>query len=444
MRSTLQPQLSFIAPLTNNDRLAELQEIDKALDANPEVVEFVHKDLVRDIDPSKGRAGLAAETVLRVLILKQTYDFTYEDLEFYLGQTPAFRWFCRLDCDQRPKKSPLQRDIKKLQPETLQAVCYQIARYAIEHGVETGRKVRSDCTGVETMIHAPTDSSLLADSVRVLTRTLLEARKISTRIAFCDHTLRANRRAKAIEYARGKERRRSLYRDLLKVTEKTVGYAERAIEELETTVHRKAGNLAAKLRHYVDLARKVISQARRRVIDGESVPVADKIVSIFEPHTDIIIKSRRETIYGHKLCLTAGASGLILDADVLEGNPADSTLTVEMMKRLKETYDKVPRQATFDGAFSSIDNLVELKALGIKDAVFQKSRGIEIEDMASSKRVYKRLRNFRAGIEATISFLKRSFALSRCTWRGLASFKSYVFSSILSANLLIIARHALR
>ena len=343
-----------------------------------------------------------------------------------------------------PEKITLQRDIKKLQPETLQAVCYEIARYAMEHGVETGRKVRTDCTGVETMIHAPTDSSLLADSVRVLTRTLLEARELSARIALRDHTRRANRRAKAIEYARGKERRKLLYRDLLKVTEKTVGYAERAIDELKTTVHRKAEQLAAKLCHCVGLARKVISQASRRVIDGESVPVADKIVSIFEPHTDIIVKSRRETIYGHKLCLTAGASGLILDAEVLEGNPADSTLTVEMMKRLKETYDKVPRQATFDGAFSSIDNLVALKALGVKDAVFQKSRGIEIEDMASSKRVYKRLRNFRAGIEATISFLKRSFALSRCTWRGLASFKSYVFSSILSANLLIIARHALR
>ena len=444
MRPALQPQLSFIAPLTNNDRLAELQEIDKALDANPQIVELVHEDLVRDVDPSKGRTGMATETVLRILVLKQTYDFTYEDLEFYLGQMPVFRWFCRLDCDQRPKKSPMQRDIKKLQPETLQTVCYEIARHAMEQGIETGRKVRTDCTGVETMIHAPTDSSLLADSVRVLTRTLSEARNRFGCITLRDHTRRANRRAKAIEYARGKERRKPLYRDLLKVTEKTVGYANQAIKKLKTIVHRKAEQLAAKLVHYVDLASKVISQARRRVIDGESVPVADKIVSIFEPHTDIIIKNRRETIYGHKLCLTAGASGLILDAAILDGNPADSTLTVEMMERLKETYGKIPRQATFDGAFSSIDNLAAVKALGVKDVVFQKSRGIEIEDMASSQRVYKRLRNFRAGIEATISFLKRSFALSRCTWRGLDSFRSYVWGSILSANLLIVARHALR
>ena len=443
MRRALQPQLSFTAPLTHNDRLAELQQIDKILDENPHLVELVYADLVRDIDPNKGRTGLAAETVLRILILKQTYDFTYEDLEFYLGDSPTLRWFCRLDCTELPKKSPMQRDIKKLQPETLKAAACAVVRYAMEQGIENGRKVRSDCTAVETMIHQPTDSSLLADCVRVLTRLLIAANKSTAQVAFSNHTRRANRRAKAIEYARGRGRRKRLYRDLLKITGKTVGYAERAIPVLITIGDENAKALSELLLHYVDLTKQVLWQTRRRVIDGESVPVQDKLVSIFEPHTDIIIKSRRETLYGHKLCLTAGASGLILDGDILDGNPADSTLTVQMIEQLKEMYGKIPRQATFDGAFSSIDNLVAIKEIGVQDVVFQKSRGIEIEDMAKSKRVYKKLRNFRAGIEATISFLKRSFALSRCTWRSLASFKSYVWSSIFSANLLIVARHAL-
>ncbi|MCG8423549.1 MAG: transposase, partial [Proteobacteria bacterium] len=229
MRRALQPQLSFTAPLTHNDRLAELQQIDKILDENPHLVELVYADLVRDIDPKKGRTGLAAETVLRILILKQTYDFTYEDLEFYLGDSPTLRWFCRLDCTELPKKSPMQRDIKKLQPETLKAAACAVVRYAMEQGIENGRKVRSDCTAVETMIHQPTDSSLLADCVRVLTRLLIAANKSTAQVAFSNHTRRANRRAKAIEYARGRGRRKRLYRDLLKITGKTVGYAERAI-----------------------------------------------------------------------------------------------------------------------------------------------------------------------------------------------------------------------
>ena len=171
------------------------------------------------------------------------------------------------------------------------------------------------------------------------------------------------------------------------------------------------------------------------------VPSREKVVSIFESHTDIIVKSRREVEYGHKVCLTTGKSSMILDCMILEGNPADSTLATEMIRRHREIFDVVPLAVAFDGGFASKDNLVEAKAMGVGAVAFSKRRGIEIREMVPESWVYKRLRDFRAGIEGCISYLKRCFGWTRSSWEGFASFKSYVWGSILSANLLILARH---
>jgi IS5 family transposase len=141
--------------------------------------------------------------------------------------------------------------------------------------------------------------------------------------------------------------------------------------------------------------------------------------------------------------LATGASGLVLDCRIEDGNPADATLAVEMVERQHDIFNRVPRQVAFDGGFASKANLAHLKELGVQDVMFSKKRGLQVEDMARSQGVYRGLRRFRAGIEAGISFLKRCFGLDRCTWRGLASFKAYTWASIVSANLLMLARHAL-
>jgi len=252
-----------------------------------------------------------------------------------------------------------------------------------------------------------------------------------------------------IMYAKTNKKRRKLYDDLLKVTSVTVRSAERVAEALGQCrglgplEHASVQGLADELRHYAALAHKVLNQTQRRLWLGEQVPAKDKIVSIFEPHTDIIIKDRRDVLYGHKLCLATGASGLVLDCRIEDGNPADATLAVEMVERQHDIFDRVPRQVAFDGGFASKANLAQLKELGVQDVMFSKKRGLEVQDMAKSPGVYRGLRRFRAGIEAGISFLKRCFGLDRCTWRGLASFKTYTWASIVSANLLMLARHAL-
>jgi transposase, IS5 family len=197
------------------------------------------------------------------------------------------------------------------------------------------------------------------------------------------------------------------------------------------------------IKHYGDLARQVYDQTYRRVIQGESVPAEQKVLSIFEDHTDIIIKDRREKHYGHKICLTGGASNLILDCVILEGNPADSELVEQMLDRQNQVYGRYPLKVALDGGFASKDNLAVAKTKGVKDVCFAKKRGLEETDTCRSHYVYKKLRQFRAGIESGISWLKRSFGLTRCTWKGFRSFKSYVLSSVVAANLLTIARKQL-
>lgn len=423
------------------------------LDAIPEAAELVGADLARRgdklIDTTKGREGMTAEQVLRAFVVKQMNGYSYEELAFHLADSSTYRSFCRFGIAEKPPtKSRLQKNIKRVRAETWAEINRKLVLYAAVNGVETGRKVRTDCTVVESNIHAPTDSSLLWDCVRVLVRLQGEAHKYF-RLTFNDHSRRAKRRAMAILNARSNEQRLPPYRDLLKVTDKTLKSAERIAGELDQTEPAdiidllRAEALAQELRRYIELTKRVISQTRRRVLQGESVPATEKLVSIFEPHTDIIVKDRRETLYGHKICLTTGASGLVTDVVIEEGNPADATLAVKMIERQRQIYDRVPRQASFDGGFTSRANLVAIKELGVEDVAFSKSRGLSIGEMVKSTWVYRRLRDFRAGVEGTISFLKRVFGLDCCTWSGFASFKSYVCGSVLACNLLLVARHLL-
>jgi IS5 family transposase len=198
--------------------------------------------------------------------------------------------------------------------------------------------------------------------------------------------------------------------------------------------------LYSDLEHYAGLAEKVIDQTKRRILSGQTVPAREKVVSIFEEHTDIIVKDRRDTIYGHKICLTGGASNLILDCVIAQGNPADTDPAIPMLDRQKQIYGRYPLKVCFDGGFASKGNLKLVKERKIKDVCFAKKRGLKETDMCRSEYVYHGLRRFRAGIESGISWLKRCMGLTRCTWKGWNAFKSYVWSSIVAANLLTIAR----
>lgn len=227
-------------------------------------------------------------------------------------------------------------------------------------------------------------------------------------------------------------------RDLIDATQATMASLRSLALHLGSSIESAAWRL--EVEHYLSLIERVIDQSRRRVFAGERVPTADKLVSLFEPHAEIIVKGGRDVQYGHKLNFSTGKSGMILDVVIEDGNPADAARFLPMLERHVAMYGEPPRQSAADGGFASRDNLKQAKAIGVRDVAFHKKCGLRIEDMAKSKWVYRQLRNFRAGIEAGISCLKRAYGLTRCTWRGIEHFKSYVWSSIVANNLAIFAR----
>jgi IS5 family transposase len=442
MREKSKKQLPLMNPTIDHPQARELDCISKILDQHTTIVDLVHQDLCNG-RPMKtvGANGMSAEQVLRSAIIKQMFGFSYEMLPFHVADSISMQRFCRIGfADKGFKKSTIAKNIKRISPNTWE----QINRILVSHGhqenVEKGRQVRIDSTVVESNIHPPTDSSLLYDSVRVLARLLERLSRCGVRCQYTDHSRRAKRRMLAVQYAKKKKHRIKSYKDLIKVTEKTVGYALRALKQANQLPAVGAIGLCAELQNYIDRTGQVIDQTRRRVLRGEKVPSGDKVVSIFEPHTDILVKDNRDTYYGHKVCLCVGSSNLISDCFITEGNPADTDLTTIMLDRQKEIYGRYPLKAALDGGFASKANLDAAKDRQVKDVCFAKKRGLSVEKMCRSQWVYNRLRRFRAGVESVISWIKRCFGFDRCIWKGRRSFESYVWLSAVTANLITLAR----
>ena len=442
MRDIIPMQTPLVAEFVGHRLGRELRRIDEFLHAlGAEHIAAVHQDLTANLKhPGRGRRGLSADTVLRVLIVKQFMRVPYEWLAFHLADSQSLRAFTRLELGQEPSATALQRAVKLVTAETLEATNRALLLAAVDAGVEDAELIRVDCTVTETNIHAPTDSSLLDDSIRVLTRLMSKGQGLCSRVTFTNHLVRSKRRVIGIQNARRKAKRLPLYKDLVRVAKRVVKQAEAASRRLAALDDPQANALSGQLDHTICLAKRVIDQTVRRVVRGERVPAQSKVISIFEEHTDIIIKDHRQTLYGHKLCLAGGASGLVTDLVIETGNPADSTLTVRTADRHAEIFGKVPSQMALDGGFTSRANLEALKAMGVSDVCFSKGRGLTVEEMVKDRQTFRRLRNFRSGIEMVISYLKRGFSMRRCTWKGRASFEAYAWASVLCANLVTLAR----
>jgi IS5 family transposase len=442
MRKTLTQQLGLVPQSIPHPHARELARASAILDLLPNAAKFVAKDLGKGTTGSKaGRMGMTGEQVLRAALLKQMHDWSYEDLAFALADSPTFRTFCRIGfVDRAPKKATLAANIKRVRPETLERVNRLIINKASEVGVENGKKVRIDSTVIDSNILHPVDNRLLYDGVRVLTRLLSNGAEFSSQVRFSDHTKRARRRALDISNARSMSQRVPLYRELVQVTRWTMQYARDASRILENSADLRAFAIGMGLKHFLALVDKVVLQTERRVFREEAVPAEDKIVSIFEPHTDIIVKDRRETLYGHKVFLNVGSSGMIIDMLLERGNPADATRAIPMLERHRRVMGNVPEEAAFDAGFTSTANVKNALELGVKDAAFAKKGPVAVLEGVCSPERHKKLLRFRAGVEGIISFTKRCFGFGRCTWRGYSSFHAYAWVSVLATNLLLLAR----
>ena len=442
MRQERTVQASIFDLFAGHEIGRELKGMSQWLDEHRELIGLAAEDLRRHGVKETGRQGLSAESVLRCGLLKQHRQLSYEELAFHLEDSASFRAFARLPLSWTPKKSVLHMTISAIRAETWEAINRILLASARQEKVETGKVVRLDSTVTAALMHEPSDSSLLWDAVRVTVRLLRAADAlIGGRLLWRNHRRAGKKRARAIEYARDRPTRVQHYRELIKLTRATLAYADQAATQLwQASDPIAAAQWQAEFRHYRPLIERIVAQTERRVLHGEAIAANEKIVSLFEPHADIIVKGGREVQYGHKLNLTTGRSGLILDLVIEAGNPADSDRFLPMLNRHIDFYGQAPRQAAADGGYASRHNLGQAKALGVRDLAFHKKAGLRVEDMVKSNWVYRKLRNFRAGIESDISCLKRAYGLARCIWRGLDHFRTYVWSSVVAYNLALFAR----
>jgi IS5 family transposase len=451
MRQKQQGQLNLFHSFGSNDIAKELAEISLLLDVNSHVLDYVYFDLTKGCRVDTGAEGMTAEQVLRAAVLKQYRQLSYRELAFHLEDSKAFRAFTRLELGYYPGFSTLQDNIIQISSASWKEINNVIIRNSSDSGVETGRKIRIDATSVLCAILKPSDSSLLRDGVRIITRWLLRGQRFSlpAKYDYADHRRVMKKRFTEILNSKKEETRVAAYKEQLKYAQRVCGYAETALPIIEKASYKTPEEQAAldklvsKIRNAHALLLRVINQTERRVIKKESVPSAEKVTSFFESHTDIIVKKNRETNFGHKVVFTSGSSNMIIDCLMERGNPADTEQLMTMLERQEEIFGRMPRQIAADGGYASKDNLAKAKEAGIKDVAFSKKRGLAIPDMVKSTWVYKQLKNFRAGIEANISALKRAFGLRRCNWSGWEGFQQYVWSAVVSYNLLVLARKKL-
>jgi IS5 family transposase len=255
-----------------------------------------------------------------------------------------------------------------------------------------------------------------------------------------DYRKSAKRNHIKISNAKSADKREALFKQQLCTFTACINQVDEVVRNAQKQACRPHAWAVIKvLEDYLPTFRRVYDMAYRKVILKQKVENADKLVSIFEQHSDIISKGGREVQFGHKVSLCTGASNLIMDAQVLEGNPADNSLLAEDIARIKQYYGRTPRDAAFDGGYATKANLQVAQRAGIVNIVFSKVKG-SMQNVVSSKHMATRLKKWRNGIEANISNLKRGFDLRVCTWKGEAHFRAKFMWSVIGYNIRVMTR----
>ncbi|HJW76160.1 MAG TPA: ISNCY family transposase [Thermoleophilia bacterium] len=438
-------------------RNSKLETIAKLLDSRRQLIEKVAADLRKGLKkPGTGRTGLNPFQVLRAFVLQRIENLDLRSLSERIADGISWRIFTGFDAQPVPRHHAFNRAFNRLRAETVRQINDEVVNWAVEAGLENGKRARVDTTVVETDIRFPSDSSLLWDCVRVITREVKRLGEDAPKAVrgFKDHTRRARRRFQEITRMTRRQRHQQQlpkYRDLLTTTQQVLFAARIVLPK----ARKKADSCADLMRgiriraacdmieHYCSLADRVVNQTRRRVLEKEQVPVAEKTFSIFEPHTDCIVrgKAQKPVEFGHKVFLAESGNGLITDYGTLDGNPPDETHVGPTLDRHQGTFGKAPDIFAGDRGFYSLANLDLCREAGVKiESIPQRGGSKTAEREAYEKtRVFKQAQRFRAGVEGRISVLMRGRGMRRCLSAGRSRFEVFVGMAVLANNLLILA-----
>ena len=438
-----------------------LTQLDTLLDDDV-LFQALKQDLSRRFPrtSSFGRPSTPIEVILRMLVVKHLYDWSYEQAEQWVSDSLVLRQFSRVYTARVPDDTTLLRWANLIQPTTLQQLLDHVVDLARQKHVTRGRKLRLDSTVVETNIHYPVDSTLLADGVRVLTRTILRAKPIlqetveRARTLFRDRTRSVRRVTKQLIDAarrRGEQATQNVqesYQHLLDLTEQVLAQAQQVQQHLHSHLQQQADRLAQRLadtlQTFVPRLQQIITQTTRRVREGESVPAREKLVSLFEPHTAIIRKGKagKPTEFGRVLWLAEAEGGIITQARILEGNPDDAAQFVPSLSQHSEQFGHPPKLVAGDGKLARPTNERTAQQRGVKQVVLPRAGRKTPTRLAHERqRWFRRGRNWRAGIEGRISGLKRRHGLARCRYHGSDGMERWVGWGVIAHDLRMIAQH---
>ncbi len=449
-------RLFTLVPKLRQDFEPVLAQLDRLLEDDA-IFRRVKADMAqrRPHSLTLGRPGTPVEAVLRLLVVKRLYGWSYEEVERFVTGSLVLRQFCRVYLEKVPDDTTLLRWAHVIAPATLAVLNDRVVALARQLKVTRGRKLRLDSTVVGTTIHHPSDSSLLADGVRVLSRLLRRAKGVLGEAAdlgrevFRTRTRSARRlvqslhrlgRRKGEAAAQGL---RQAYAKLITVAKKTQAQAIRVRTVLRERSELPAQRLAGQLDTFLPRVEQAIAQAVRRVLQGETVPAGEKIVSLFEPHTQIIVrhKAGKPVEFGRKLWLEEVDGGIVSGWRLLDQPGQDTAYLMPSVAAHQERFGQPPWLVAADRGVFSPANERQAKAVGVRQMVLPAAGKITPEQAHTEKqRWFRRGFRFRAGIEGRISVLQRCYGLGRCRDHGEEGMGRWIGWGIVAGNLERIAR----
>jgi IS5 family transposase len=435
----------------------QLAQLDRLLE-DDELFARVRADLARryPLTPVHGRRSTPVEVILRMLVVMRLYGWSFEKAEYFVNDSLVLRQFCRVYLQKVPDDTVLIRWAQTIGPETLQQLNDRVVQLARSLKVTRGRKLRVDTTAVETDIHYPTDSALLGDGVRVLSRLLKRARTVLGQAAkalgpeaFRSRVRTVRKLAQQlhrIARRKGTEARDALkaaYGRLIDTAQRTGDQARRVMQALTRRTKPAAQRLAQRIGTFLPLLLQGIQQASHRVLEGQAVPAPEKVLSLFEPHTQIIprFKAGKLVEFGRKLRLDEVEGGIITGYQVLDqGGGQDQPYLKDSLEAHRRHFGRAPDLLAVDRGMSSAENERLARKAGVKRvAMPYAGRASPPRQRAEKARGFRRGYRFRAGIEGRIHVLRRDFGLKRCRYHGERGMGRWVGWGILAHNLSKIA-----
>jgi IS5 family transposase len=407
---------------------------------------------------TRGRQGTPAEVVLRLLLLKHIRNWSYEVVEREVRANLVYRSFTRVGGGKVPDDTVMNKWALALGPEVVESIHKRVVAIAQQNKVIEGRKMRVDTTVVETNIHHPTDSSLLGDGVRVLTRVM---KRITAMAGEAGAKLRDRSRSvkfRILEIGRaarskggtGKEKLQQGYRKLLEATSRVIGQAKRFSREVAAGVKKSSDvfkqaaveGLRKELDTVVPRIEQIMQQTRSRVLGGDT-HVTDKLVSIFEPGTEIIRKGKasKPTEFGKMVKIQEAENQIITAYEVYRERPSDSALLIPAIESHQEQLGRVPRLVAGDAGFYSASNEKAAHEKGVKRVcVPNRSTKSAERKREQKKRWFRAGQKWRTGCEGRISVVKRRHGLNRCRYKGDDGMNRWVGFGVIADNLINIGR----